>query len=114
MKDTTTPTVEQQHMVMPVECGRYLWDDEPVTVYWQNDVLMGETSTECDKIEELDMIFRTENSMQHQITADAPWQRIGDCYKDGCESARHNVNDHSPIGAVGASKPESNSAAPIG
>jgi ActR/RegA family two-component response regulator len=25
-----------------------------------------------------------------------------------------NVKDHSPIGAVGASKPESNSAAPIG
>lgn len=27
---------------------------------------------------------------------------------------RHNVKDHSPIGAVGASKTESNSAAPIG
>jgi len=27
---------------------------------------------------------------------------------------RHNVKDHSPIGAVGASKPQSDSAAPIG
>lgn len=58
---------------------------------WQDDVLMGETSTECDTVEELDMLFRTENSMQHQMTADAPWQRVGDCYEDGCESARHNV-----------------------
>ena len=83
-------------IVMPVECGRYLWDDEPVTVYWQDDVLMGETSTECDTVEELDMLFRTENSMQHQMTADAPWQRVGDCYEDGCESARHNNEAHQP------------------
>ena len=77
--------------VFPVECGRYLWDDEPVTVYCQDDELIGETLTECDTVKKLDLIFRIENAMQHQITADSPWQRVGDCYKENCESASHNA-----------------------
>lgn len=94
------PSGRVQPLVMPVDCGRYLWDDEPVTVYWQDDKLIGETSTECDTVEALDLIFRTDNSMQNQITVDAPWQRVGDCYEEDCESARHNVKGMAPGSAV--------------
>jgi len=83
---------------MPVECGRYLWDDEPVTVYWQDDVLMGETSSACEPITDLDLMFRAEYAMHHMITTDAPWQPVGDCYEDGCESARHNAKLDLPGG----------------
>lgn len=41
------------------------------------------------------------------------WQCTGARPERG-ESDNPNVKDHSPIGAVGASNPESNSAAPIG
>lgn len=77
---------------MPLHCGRYLWEDEPVTVWMEEGELIAATSDYSDTPEEIDRMFRDENSEQHQVCMDRPWLLIGDCYEEEC--SQHNVQEH--------------------
>lgn len=71
----------ERRLVMPNECGRYLWDDEPVWLWWQDGTLVADAVDYSDTPEE--------NSDHHQTSPDAPWLKIGECDKDDCSG--HNA-----------------------
>jgi hypothetical protein len=85
------PAVGVPRLVLPTRCGRYHWDDEPVVVWLEDGEMWGAAPhVGIEKVEDIDREFRTENSLQHIVSLDAPWLRVGDCYRDDCECAGPN------------------------
>jgi hypothetical protein len=89
--NSETPVV-QPRIVLPDRCGRYHWDDEPVVVWVEDGELWGAAQyVGIEKVEDIDREFRDENSLQHIVSPENPWTRVGDCYRDDCECHGQNV-----------------------
>ena len=74
---------------MPLCCGRYLWDDERVTVWMQNgEMIAALADGYMDTPEEIDRMFRDDNSENHQTSPELPWLLISECCEDECSG--HN------------------------
>ena len=80
-----TEGVALSQIVMPSQCGVYMWQDErvSVTVDSHGD-LMALAGDNYESVQDLDYDFRAENSEQDQMSPDRPWRKIEECGLDFC------------------------------